>query len=477
MTLKLLNTTVFRLSLVYVLLFSLVAAVAMGFIYWVAKDHIAQQTDTRLRLESQVLAEHYRTGSMGSLQETVRLRNRDSARGDKRFFVYALTDQIMSDSLKNGEDYFQEGRLTFATLTYAQVLRLVSIPAYASQSDKARTLVTDLQGGWQLLVAADLSEQRALLEKMRGSIWAAIGVIAASAILGGVLMGYYVLRRIDGVSKTATSIIKGDLSQRMTVTNRNDEFDRLSEVLNSMLQRTEQLMQAMREVTDNLAHDLRNPLNRLRNRLDLNRFHKPDVQVLQQTQQDALQDVDDLIKTFNALLSIAQAESGVHRDDWEMVNISALVNDLGELYEAVAEEQGLHLSYHAEQGLQIYGNRQLLAQALTNLLDNAVKYTPIGGKLGLEARQLGKKVEISVYDNGPGIPSEQHERVFERFVRLDNARSSVGNGLGLSLVKAFTDLHGATIHLEDNQPGLRVVLRFDTGNTPHPAVRVGNGHP
>lgn len=475
MTLKLLNTTVFRLSLVYALLFSLIVAGAMGFIYWVAKNHIAQQTDTRLRLESQVLADHYRTGSMDSLQETVRLRNSDSERAG-RFFVYALTDRIVSDKLSTAEDYTQDGRQTFATLTYAQVLNLVSIPANASRSAKARTLVTDLQGGWQLVVAADLGEQNALLGKMRSSIWTASVVIAALALLGGALMGYYVLRRLDGVSKTAASIIKGDLSQRMVVTNRNDEFDRLSEVLNSMLQRTEQLMQGMREVTDNLAHDLRNPLNRLRNRLDSNRFQKPDLQSLQQIQQDALQDVDDLIKTFNALLSIAQAESGVHRDDWETVNVTLLVEDLGELYEAVAEEKEITLQYQSEQHLQIYGNRQLLAQAITNLLDNAVKYTPVGGKIGLEARQVGQQVEISVHDNGPGIPVEQRERVFERFVRLDNARSSIGNGLGLSLVKAFAELHGATIRLDDNKPGLRVVLSFAPDYSSRTVNRPTNGN-
>ncbi|HPY40639.1 MAG TPA: HAMP domain-containing sensor histidine kinase, partial [Thiolinea sp.] len=292
------------------------------------------------------------------------------------------------------------------------------------------------------------------------SMWLAVGLMFLLAVLGGWLMGYGVLRRIDSIRQTAGEIINGDLSQRMVVTRRNDEFDRLSWVLNSMLQRIENLMKATREVTDNLAHDLRNPLNRLRNRLDTSRFQPMDAEHFQQVRQDALQDVDDLIKTFNALLGIAQAESGVHRDDWTPIQLDPLISDLGELYEAVAEEEGIKFSYASQPSLVLQANRHLIAQVITNLLDNAVKYTPKGGEIRLNAEQQAQQIIITVSDTGPGIPVEERERVFKRFVRLDNARSTPGNGLGLSLVKAVADLHGAQVELADNQPGLKVILRF-----------------
>jgi len=466
MILRLLNTTVFRLSLVYALLFSGVVAVAMGSIYWSAAAQIVQQADTRLRLETKSLEDLLRTGSFSSLRETIKLRNEDAQRAGRRFYVYALSNSPKQafDEYIHPQRPLANGRQAFATVSFANLLRAIDQADYGNQQsehDMARVLVTTLPDGWQLLAAADMSEQQALLDKLYRHILLAILLIFALATFGGVLMGYGVLRRIDSVRQTADTIMDGDLSQRMTVTNRNDEFDRLSVVLNRMLQRIEQLMQAMHEVTDNLAHDLRHPLNRLRNRLEASQFEPFDSDNFQQLQQDALQDVDDLIKTFNALLSIAQAESGMQRNEWSTVALDTLVADLGELYEVVAEEAGIHFNYTAQPGLTVYGNRQLLAQALTNLLDNAMKYTPSGGEIQLQAQQQAQHIALSVSDSGPGIPAEARQRVFERFVRLDNARSTPGNGLGLSLVKAVADLHAAPVRLADNQPGLRVVLVFN----------------
>ena len=174
------------------------------------------------------------------------------------------------------------------------------------------------------------------------------------------------------------------------------------------------------------------------------------------------QEVDELIKTFNALLSIAQVESSAQRQDWAEVDLSALTEELAELYTVVAEEDNLSLTHYAEANLHLHGNRQLLAQAITNLLDNAVKYTPAGGEIRLEARRQNGVITITVSDNGLGIPAEQREQVFKRFKRLDNARSTPGNGLGLSLVKAVAELHGATVQLQDNHPGLRASLVIAT---------------
>ncbi|MEZ5479070.1 MAG: HAMP domain-containing sensor histidine kinase [Thiolinea sp.] len=459
---RLLSTTVFRLSLVYALLFSLAAALAMYSIYWVAERHITAQTDARLQLAADVLLNRYGLVNIAALLSDIQRHNErqlaEKATGE-RFYYYTLSNRLHYDLTQDfrAEYTTRNERQWFATRPLSQVLNF-STSLYADRP--ARLMLTLLPNDYQLLVATDMSEQQSLLDKVYDSMLLAIVMIMALALLGGALMGYGVLRRIDSVRQTVGEIINGDLSQRMTVTRRNDEFDKLSRVLNSMLQRIEQLMQAMREVTDNLAHDLRNPLNRLRNRLEANQFRDPANTDFQQLNQDAIQDVDDLIRTFNALLSIAQAESGVQRNDWSEVDISHLIDDLGELYEVVAEAADISFQHRSAPGLTLHGNRQLLAQALTNLLDNAVKYTPAGGHIELTATQDAQQRVITISDSGPGIPADKRKQVFERFVRLDNARSSPGNGLGLSLVKAVADLHEAQIELQDNQPGLRVVLRF-----------------
>lgn len=450
---KLFNTTVFRLSLVYALLFSTVAAGALGVIYWMAAAQMQQQTDTRLQLETDMLLSRYRAAAVEGLTQVIQLRNSE---GGERFLISTLIHRRQQDFTRGitFDVINQDNTQAFATVPLGKVI------GSRQQSEPVRLLWTLLPGGYQLVVVTDLKEQHTLLNRLLVTVLTAIGIIFTLAIMGGSFMGYNVLHRINGVAKTANAIVSGNLNQRMPVTTRNDEFDRLSQVLNTMLERIEYLMQEMREVSDNLAHDLRNPLNRLRNRLEASQYqsHHGSNPDYPQLIQDTIQEVDDLIKTFNALLSIAQMESGVQRDDWHNIDLTSLIEELAELYTVVAEEEGLTLSHRADAGLTIYGNRQLLAQAITNLLDNAVKYSPLGGHISLMASHLNDKVTITVADNGPGIPPDKHNVVFKRFTRLDNARSTPGNGLGLSLVKAVADLHKAEIRLQNNHPGLKASL-------------------
>lgn len=457
---QLLNTTAFRLSLIYALLFSLIATVALFFIYWVAAEQIKHQTDERLQLETNVLMNRYHAGRFDALAQTIQRRNADSS---TTFFIYAILDRRGRDINKSFQPEYisADRRQAYATMTLGAISHM--IPA-KQKNAPARVLLTLLPTKHLLLVGADLNQQKRLLNKIFSVVVSAIVIIFTLALLGGVLMGRSVLKRIDAVRKTAGEIIEGDLTQRMPFTRRNDEFDRLSLVLNRMLQRLEQSMQGMREVTDNLAHDLRTPLNRLRNRLELTQLKNPDTVDYQKSQQDAIDDVDTLINTFNSLLNIAQTESGVKRKQLESIDLSQLMNGLGELYEVVAEEEDIGFEYQIEEKLNVLGNQQLLAQAFTNLIDNAVKYTPKNGHINLQAIQQNENVIIIIRDTGLGIPKEQREHVFERFVRLDNARTSVGNGLGLSLVKAVMDQHNAEIILGDNQPGLIITVRLKTND-------------
>ncbi|HIO92550.1 MAG TPA: HAMP domain-containing protein [Leucothrix mucor] len=453
---RLLNTSAFRLSIIYALLFSLIAAVALSIIYWFVAEQIKHQTDERLQLETDVLMNRYHTDRFDALAQTIQRRNADSS---TTFFIYALLDRRGRDIYKSFQPEYitADRRQAFTTMPLGEISRLIP---RSQKKDPARVLLTILPNKHLLLVGADLNRQSQLLNKIFGIVISAIAIIFTLALLGGVLMGRSALKRIDAIRHTAGEIIEGDLTQRMPFTHRNDEFDRLSIVLNRMLQRLEQSMQSMREVTDNLAHDLRTPLNRLRNRLELTQLKNPKTVDYQKAQQEAIEDVDDLINTFNALLNIAQTESGVKRKKLEVVDISLLLNGMGELYDVVAEEEGIKFEYQVDDNLSVQGNQQLLAQALTNLLDNAVKYTPEKGAISLHTSVNKQYLTIKISDTGLGIPVEQREHVFKRFVRLDNARSTVGNGLGLSLVKAVMDLHEAEIKLSDNQPGLIVEVKL-----------------
>jgi signal transduction histidine kinase len=450
---KLFNTSAFRLSLVYALLFSSVAAGALGFTYWTAKGQMEQQTDARLQLETDALLNLYRHLAVEGLTGAISMRNSENG---SRYLISKLVHRSQQDLTRN---------MDFDSISQNPTQGVATVPLKQIVGDKghdelARLMVTILPGGYQLLVVTDLKELHTLLDRLLATVMAAIAIIFTLALAGGTFMGYNVQRRIHAVSQTANDIIKGDLSRRMPVTRRDDEFDHLSQVLNTMLARTEHLMQSMRDVTDNLAHDLRNPLNRLRNRLEASQYHPNGQTDYPQLIQDTIQEVDDLIRTFNALLSIAQVESAQQKKDWTEVDLTTLSEELAELYTAVAEEQELSLSHRADGNLRVHGNRQLLAQAITNLLDNAVKYTPAGGHIQLDATADNGNIIISVADNGPGIPEDKHEQVFKRFTRLDNARSTPGNGLGLSLVRAVADLHTAQVRLEDNHPGLKASLIF-----------------
>jgi signal transduction histidine kinase len=271
-----------------------------------------------------------------------------------------------------------------------------------------------------------------------------------------------VLRRIDAINATSSTIIAGNLSERVPVTRRNDEFDGLATNLNAMLDRIESLMLGLKQVTDNVAHDLKTPLTRLRSKAEsaLRDGAGPGEQ--REALETTIAESDKLIRTFNALLMIARAEAGAPSGAFADVDVSAIVADVGELYGPVAEDEGAVLETHVTEGIRLRANRELLGQALVNLVDNAMKYGKPAGdaaaRITIGVRQQAGRVIIEVGDNGPGIAPEDRERVLERFVRLEKSRTEPGSGLGLSLVAAVARLHKGTFRIEDNAPGVRAVM-------------------
>jgi len=453
------RTTVFRLSLLYATVFSLVAASALGALHWATKSELQAQNDARLRLETEVLLERYAEQRAPTLMETVRQQNETDGRN--RIFFYRLLSplerRLVSGPLAATLPGSTAGR-AYADMRLGDALGLE--PGTAPHAVPVRVLITDLRGGYRLVVGRDVADQRAVLDRTFKVALAATGLTFLLALLGGGLMGLYVLRRIQGVRRTADDIMAGDLSQRLAVSTRNDEFDQLSDRLNTMLERIEQLMTGLREVTDNVAHDLRSPLTRLRNRLEVTLLEARDDDEYRRVMADSVEDADQLIRTFNALLAIARAEAGVGAVNGAAVDLADLLQEVAELYEGVAEDKSITLDTRTKPGLTVPGNRQLLAQAVSNLLDNALKFTPAGGRVELSTEAGAAGPVLSVADTGPGIPESERERVLQRFARLESARSTPGSGLGLSLVKAVARLHGAALVLADAGPGLRVSVRF-----------------
>ena len=458
LSLKLLRTTAFRLSLIYALTFSLLAATAMGFVYLTTKKELMNQTDARLQLEANILINQYRAKDIDALFESLQQKQHDSRTS---FFIYVLVHRDQKD-ITTGcvpEYTTPDGKQAFATLPMGLLLKTDE----DHDDDPVRVLLTQLPNGYQLLVARDLNDQQTVLRKIFNTVILTILVTLTLALIVGMVFGQQVVRRIEKVRKTAGEIIDGDLSRRMPVNRRNNEFDQLSRTINSMLQRLEQLMHGMRNVTDNLAHDLRKPLNRIRNRLEVILLEPRDDDTYRETIARTVEDTEELIATFNALLSIARAESGERRQDWDEVDLTELLGQLAELYEAAAEEENLEFTADIARDLKLHGNRQLLAQAVTNLLDNAMKFTPSGGHVTLAATRNNGNIIVAVEDTGPGIAEQDREKIFERFVRLDSARSAPGSGLGLSLVKAVASLHQAEVKVSGRNPGTRFELIFDIG--------------
>lgn len=466
---RILNTSIFRLSLLYAVLFSLIAAAAMISVYKVAETQINEQVDTRLQLQTNILLKKYQSFAVEGLIEAVNINNQ---KGDQPLFFYLLIHRVRFDLTRfvAPDKTIKEKNQWFSSRPLGDMAKYID---GHNQKDPVRVLLTVLPGGYQLLVGTELKETESLLNQLFRATLIAITIIFTVSIIIGFLMARNMVTRINTVTRTADNIIEGDLSQRIPVTdNRNNELDRLSKSLNRMLGRNEELMQSMQQVTNNLAHDLRNPLNRIRHRLESVQIRKMKDEDYTDVIDETIEDIDGVISTFNALLSIAQIESGMSRKKWENFLLNTLLNDLAEMYEAVAQERNKIWEYEVEDNLHIFGSKHLIAQLLTNLLDNAFKYTNKNGVIKLSAStDKQSNIHLRVTDNGSGIPKEEYDKVFKRFHRLDSARSTEGNGLGLSLVKAVADLHDAEIRLEDNKPGLIVDVIFRSNKN----VKKGGG--
>lgn len=334
----------------------------------------------------------------------------------------------------------------------------------------ARLLSRRLPGGATLVVGRDMAEQ----ESIRNLVWRSVvtGALASLAltVAGALLFRRQIEGRIGDIRRTAQEIEEGDLSRRIPVPGR-DEFSLLNRDINRMLDRIEHLMEGVRHVSNAIAHDLRTPLGRIRSKLDDALRHQPTVAILAGVARGAIDDIDDLIRLFERLLQIAEAESGMRAQLFESVDLNRIAQDMAEMYDASAEDGGMRLSTLLEPALKVQGDRNLLASAVASLIDNALKYAGPGAAVQVRTEAAAGAVSIAVCDDGPGIPAGERDKVVQRFYRLDKSRSLPGNGLGLSIVAATATLHGGRLSLEEGGPGLiaRITLPAPTP-TPTPAA-------
>ena len=462
---RLLRTTAFRSFFFFFALFAIAAAIAVAYIYWKTNVLLAAQLESTIQAETQSLDEQYRSGGIEQLIRTVAERSETPGNS-----LYLLTDaegRRLAGTLKtvSTELWNSEGRVAFV---YRR-------PAVSGSEERlAYAVVFRLQDGSRLIVGRDIEDRREFGHVARSAFLWTLGGMTLIGLLGGLLIGRDFLRRIESITQTSHQIMVGDLSRRIPLSASGDEFDRLAASLNAMLQRITELIDSFKEVSDNIAHDLKTPLTRLRNRIETALREASGESAYREALQATIEEADEIIRTFDALLSIARLEAGTASNARSEFDLNAVVGGVCDLYEPVAEERGITLACQAAPAAIIRGERQLIAQAVANLVDNAIKYggqphgdeTSAKGDISVSVAMNGETAQIIVADHGPGIPANDRERAFKRFVRLEASRSRPGSGLGLSLAAAVARLHGGQINLLDNDPGVKAVLilRRDGGN-------------
>ena len=459
---KLFRTTAFKLTLVYLTVFALFAAFLLGYFAWNTRRLITEQITETVANEIRVLTDQFRQGGIRRLSFAVDARSTQPGSN-----LYLLTTAA-GEGLAGNVGSLTSGVMDRSGWTETAYRRL---DEQDRTEHRALVNVVQLTGGFRLLVGRDLEER----ERLYGIVLAAgrwsLALVIVLGLAGGFFVSRRVLRRVDAMTDTTQKIMQGDLGGRLPIAGTGDELDRLASHLNAMLERIEALMHGLKEVSDNIAHDLKTPLTRLRNRAEEALRMAEDESQYRGALERTIEESDALIRTFNALLMIARAESGQAREGMSEFDAAEVARGVGELYEPLADDKGLTLKVEAPTPAPVRGNRELVSQALANLVDNAIKYAAPDGAAAngiqpdivVRATGEGDRILLTVSDAGPGIPAVDRPRAVERFVRLEQSRSQPGSGLGLSLASAVARLHGGELRLEDNGPGLRSVIALPRG--------------
>jgi signal transduction histidine kinase len=448
--LRFLRSTSVRLALGYVALFVVSSLLLLGFLWLRTTEDLDRQTDAEIATEAREITDQLRDFGLPGAIEAIHVRTAEAPAGPA---IYLLADQHLKPLAGN----LPAWPAGVGPKPGAYEFEIVE----NDQLRTARFLRVGLSDGLNLLVGRDIenrAELRALI--VDGFSWAAATAFLL-AVGGGVLLRRAVLDRVGMINDTASAIVRGDLSQRVPVHDTADAFDQLSRTINQMLQQIQQLVEGVRNTVNVIAHDLRTPLAELRARLEELSRLCPGGEAAYDEVQKSVADIDRVIAVFNALLRLAEIDSGLRRSGFRRVDLADLATEVAELYAPLTEEKGAEFGVDTQRGLTVNGDPYLLAQAVANLVDNAVKYAPCGGKVNLQIAPCSEgQIEIVVADNGPGIPDQEKTHVTARFYRGHSSAGKAGIGLGLSVVDAVARLHDGTLTLSDNHPGLTASLRL-----------------
>ncbi|MGE5780109.1 MAG: ATP-binding protein [Hyphomicrobiales bacterium] len=462
---KLLRTTAFKLTLVYLTVFALFAVFLLAYFAWNTRRLITEQITQTVDAEITGLAEQYRQGGIRRLVFVVDARSRRPGSS-----LYLVTTRA-GEGLAGNVGSLATGILETPGWTETAYRRLDDPDGVEHH---ALVRVFQLPAGFRLLVGRDLEERERLYDIVLAAGRWSLAIVIVLGVAGGFFVTRRVLKRVDAMTETTRKIMDGDLAGRLPIAGTGDELDRLATNLNAMLERIEALMHGLKEVSDNIAHDLKTPLTRLRNRCEEALRLAEDESQYRAALESTIEESEALIRTFNALLMIARAESGQARDGMTDIDAAEIARGVGELYEPLADDKGIHLKVEAPAAAPVHGNRELISQALANLVDNAIKYgaemNGTDAEIVVTAREEGDRILLAVADSGSGIPAADRGRAVERFVRLEQSRSQPGSGLGLSLASAVARLHGGELKLEDNHPGLRTVISLPRAESVPPAA-------
>ncbi len=449
-----------RFAALFGLVFALAALALVSFLWLSTAGLLDRQVEAAINADAQGLVERWSEGGTPALVLTIQERLIENIDDDAIYEVSDPLDQRVTGNLGTWPP-------AVATPNVFYELQLIR----AGTRSLAEVRRYDLPGGFHLLVGRDVRGRVELRRLLTNALFSSLLVVAGLGAAGAVVIRNLFRRMVAEVSATADAIAGGDLTPRVRRSGRGDEFDRMAESINTMLERIAKLMDGVRQVSNAIAHDLRTPITRARARLEDAALHAGSAQELRAAVERAVSDLDGITAVFQALMRIAEIEVGARRSAFAEVDLGPVLADLTELYGAVAEEHRLRLELAVPDTLVILGDRDLLQQAIANLLDNAIKFSPDGGRIGLSAVRDGRQVKIAVADQGPGIPEADRPRATERFFRGEAARSTPGSGLGLALVHAVALLHEGTLLLEDAHPGLRATITLPAMQPGGPASR------
>lgn len=454
------KTTAARLSALYLLLFTACAVVLVIYVTSLSAHMLETQTREAVAEEAGRLARAYQRGGLTSLVRFMNVRSRQP--GANLYLIADPNGLILSgnvESLQPG--VLDEAGWTSRPFSYRRYGAAESAADEVEHTAVAH--IARLPNRMILLVGRDLGEPERFSRVMRRALAVALGMMGLGALAIWYFVGRRALKRIDSISEASGRIMGGDLTRRLPVTGAGDEFDRLSENLNAMLDRIAALNEGLKQVSANIAHDLKTPLTRLRNRAEVALKADEDPGAIREALEKTIVESDQLIRTFSAILMISRLEARSPTEATGKVDLASIVADVVELYEPLADAQGVELASRVDQAVIIEGNRELIGQALSNLIDNAIKYSTgfqENPKVSVSLVQEADSIRLVIEDNGPGIAEDDRERVMRRFVRLEESRTQPGSGLGLSLAKAVMTFHGGRLELSGVGTGLSVAMIF-----------------